>query len=115
MNSLQSSEERLQHFVAEVQAQMQVWLLQADSGMFAMLEDENGQAYLPVWEALSFAEVAAVADWEGYQPVPMDMKEFNQWLHELDEDGILLGVCPDENGKVLPFKGEDLRKLLNPM
>lgn len=113
MNSLQSSEERLQHFVSEVQSQMQVWLLQADSGMFAMLEDENGQSYLPVWEDLSSAEAAAVADWEGYQPASMDMKEFNQWLHELDEDGILLGVSPDEKGKVLPFKGEDLRKLLN--
>jgi len=100
--------------VSEVQANMQVWLLQADSGMFAMLEDENGQSYLPVWESQEKSGRAAEADWEGYQPTTMDMKEFNQWLHELDEDGILLGVCPDEHGKVLPFKGEDLRKILNP-
>jgi hypothetical protein len=115
MNSLQSSEERLLHFVAEVHASAQVWLLQADSGMFAMLEDENGQSYLPVWESSTAAGTAAVADWEGYQPAAMDMKEFNQWLHELDEDGILLGVSPDEHGKILPFKGEVLRNLLNPL
>lgn len=105
-------EERLAHFINEVSHRKEIWLLQADSGMFAMLEDDNDQSYLPVWALESEASEAISGDWLHYAPEKMDLREFNQWMHELDEDGILIGVSPDEHGKVLPFKGEDLRKML---
>ncbi len=107
-----NDEQRLEKFVEIVKQNKEVWLLQADSGMFAMLEDTNGQSYLPVWCGREDALNAIDGDWINYNTELMNLGEFNQWLHELDEDGIKLGVSPDEHGKILPFNGEELRKLL---
>jgi hypothetical protein len=42
----------------------------------------------------------------------MSLMEFSVWLEELRADDILIGVHPDESGKILPVKATDMMQLL---
>ncbi len=108
---MKSPEERLKTFVDQVHATGIVWLLQADEGLFAMVEDHESNSYLVVWPDKEECGKAASGDWTDYTVEPMEIKEFLSWLYELEEDGVKLGIYPDEKGSILPFNVADARKL----
>lgn len=105
-------QERLTFFVDQIVENEMVWLLQADDGLFAMVEDGEINSYVTVWPTVDECKSAAKDEWLDYAAEPMEIKEFLIWLKELDEDKILVGVYPNAEGKILPFHPLELKKMI---
>lgn len=108
MNSLES-------FLDAISESRKVWLLEAMTGMFAMLEDADGNSYIPVWESESLAAKAAVADWEDYQVTEMGFSELAEWLKELSHDEIDIAVSPEKDGEIMAIASANFRKWVKPL
>ncbi len=104
--------EKFDQFLMLIREHKQLWLLQAENGMFAMLEDASSKAYLPVWPTEAEALEAAHDNWEGYKAEPMSLTEFKTWLPELSADGVFVGIHPDHDSKILALDAEAMRSLL---
>ncbi|MBS4062804.1 MAG: DUF2750 domain-containing protein [Bacteroidetes bacterium] len=102
----------MEAFLNEIIESNTVWLLQADDGLFAMLEGENKVSYLPVWPNEKAAAVSILDEWNGYQTVGMDLKEFITWLNELQEDEMWVGLTTETDGRILPFEAAQLQKII---
>jgi Protein of unknown function (DUF2750). len=101
---------QLNEFINAITETKKVWLLQAMPGMFAMLEDKNGNSYVPLWSSESDAKNAATEDWANYFIEYMDFPELESWLRELGNDQINIAVSPDEEGKIIALNALDFRK-----
>jgi hypothetical protein len=102
----------MEAFLNEIIESNTVWLLQADDGLFAMLEGENRVSYLPVWANQKTAEAAIRDEWVGYESVEMELKEFISWLNELQEDEMWVGLSTETEGRILPFEANQLQKII---
>jgi len=91
-----------------------VWLLEAMTGMFAMLEDGDGNSYIPLWESEELARRAAVEDWEDYQVTEMGFSELAVWLKELTRDEIDIAVSPEKDGEITAIASSNFRKWVKP-
>ena len=100
----------LEQFINAIQATRKVWLLQAMEGMFAMLEDSNGNWYVPAWESEDKALQAASGDWLGYHVTEMGFSELKHWLGELSRDEIDIAVSPEEDGQITAIASANFRK-----
>ena len=89
-----------------------IWLLQATEGMFAIVEDDKDKQYLPVWSSEKQASAFARDDWEEYAAEGMNIKEFINWLDELEDDQFMIGAFPDENMKLTPLEPVIFKKHL---
>ena len=85
--------DKLEQFIASILETRKVWLLEAKEGFFAMLEDNDGEPYIPLWESEALAAKAAQGDWEGYTETDMGFSELGHWLKELAADDIDIAVC----------------------
>jgi hypothetical protein len=103
---------RLAFFIDEVVENEVVWLLQAEDGLFAMVEDGEGNSYVSVWPTKSECEAAAKDEWNDYLAENMEIKEFLNWLKELKDDDVRIGVYPDIDGRILPFESLGLKKMI---
>lgn len=104
--------EIFEDFLTTIITNNEVFLLQADDGLFAMLEGNDGRSFLPVWGERIAADQAVKDEWDDYTVQEMEIKELISWLNELHEDGIWIGVAPDKEGKVIPFEAEQLQQLI---
>lgn len=100
----------LEQFINAIQATRKVWLLQAMEGMFAMLEDSNGNWYVPAWESEDKAAQAASGDWSGYYVTEMGFSELKHWLGELSRDEIDIAVSPEKDGQITAIASANFRK-----
>ena len=91
-----------------------VWLLEAKEGFFAMLEDNDGEPYIPNWESEVLAAKAAQGDWEGYTVTDMGFSELGQWLKELAADEIDIAVSPETDGEITAIPSRKFRNWLKP-
>ena len=98
-------EERLKHFLDAILETRKVWLLEAKAGFFAMLEDNDGNSYVPLWETEALAAQAAQGDWEGYTVTDMGFSELEHWLKELANDEIDIAVSPENEGEITALEG----------
>ena len=89
-----TNENRYELFISKVKEAGEVWTLVAHEGFYAMFEDENENSLLPVWPDKESADICATDDWADYTPESMVIKEFREWLIELKEDLVLVGVFP---------------------
>lgn len=101
---------KLEEFIAVIAETRKVWLLQAMEGMFAMLEDDNGNSYVPVWESEALAQKSAVEDWEGYNVTEMGFSEMVVWLKELSRDEIDIAVSPEKDGEITAIASANFGK-----
>ena len=104
----------LEAFLETLSATHKVWLLEAMTGMFAMLEDAEGNAYIPVWESEEQALRAAVEDWSGYQVAEMGFSELAVWLKELTRDEIDIAVSPSKDGEITAIPAAKFRQWVKP-
>lgn len=104
--------EDLQSFLAAVNQNGILWLLEAKPGLFAMLEDGNGNSYIPVWASEAEAKANISDDWETYTVTTMDIAEFITWTRELDGDDIGIAVSTGDEGKILPIPSKIMRQML---
>ena len=100
----------LEQFISAIQETRKVWLLQAMEGMFAMLEDNNGNWYVPAWESEDKANQAATGDWTGYHVTEMGFSELKHWLGELSRDEIDIAVSPEKDGQITAIASANFRK-----
>ena len=100
----------LEQFINAIQDTRKVWLLQAMEGMFAMLEDSNGNWYVPAWESEDKAAQAASGDWSGYYVTEMGFSELKHWLGELSRDEIDIAVSPEKDGQITAIASANFRK-----
>ena len=107
--------ERLESFLNTISETRKVWLLEAMTGMFAMLEDGDGNSYIPLWETEDKAVAAAKEDWEGYQVTEMGFSELAVWLKELSRDEIDIAVSPEKDGEITAIASSNFRKWVKPM
>lgn len=105
----------LESFLETISELRKVWLLEAMTGMFAMLEDAEGNSYIPIWESEDKARNAAVADWEGYEVTEMGFSELAVWLKELSRDEIDIAVSPEKDGEIMAIASSNFRKWVKPM
>lgn len=103
----------LEQFINAIQESRKVWLLQAMEGMFAMLEDSNGNWYVPAWESEEKAVRAATGDWTGYRVTEMGFSELKHWLGELSRDEIDIAVSPEKDGQITAIASANFRKWVN--
>lgn len=104
----------LESFLETIAESRKVWLLEAMTGMFAMLEDAEGNSYIPLWASETEARKAAVADWEGYEVTDMGFSELAVWLKELSRDEIDIAVSPDKEGQITAIASANFRKWVKP-
>jgi len=104
--------ERYEYLIKNATQHKEVWLLHAIDGLYAMFEDQQGQQYIPVWPEQVFAASYAIDDWEGYSSQRMGLGEFLDWLKELKNDEIFIGVFPDNNFQAIPVDPITLKKQL---
>ena len=100
----------LEQFINAIQETRKIWLLQAMEGMFAMLEDSNGNWYVPAWESEEKATKAATNDWAGYLVSEMGFSELKHWLRELSRDEIDIAVSPEKDGQITAIASANFRK-----
>jgi hypothetical protein len=104
--------ERYAYFIKEIITHKEVWLLKAHDGLYAMVEDNNNQTYLTVWPDATMVQDFVTGDWEEYIPERMGLAEFLDWMQELKDDGILIGVFPDAAMQSMAVDPMELKKLL---
>ena len=104
--------ELLKNFITEVRENDMFWLLEAKPGLFAMVEDNDENSYIPVWSS----EVEAVSnisdDWEEYSVTNMNVAEFLGWMNELHEDQIGIAISTGNGGQMLPMPALTMKQLL---
>lgn len=91
-----------------------VWLLEAKEGFFAMLEDTDGESYVPLWASEESALKAAQGDWRGYTVTTMGFSELANWLKELAADEIDIAVSPETDGEITAIPSHKFRNWLKP-
>ena len=104
----------LQPFLDTLSQTHQVWLLEAMTGMFAMLEDGDGNSYIPLWESEELARAAAVEDWADYKVSEMGFSELAVWLKELTRDEIDIAVSPAKDGEITAIASANFLKWVKP-
>ena len=105
----------LESFLDAITETKKVWLLEAMTGMFAMLEDADGNSYIPVWETEELAAKAAVEDWAGYEVTEMGFSELAEWLKELSRDEIDIAMSPEKDGEIMAIASSNFRKWVKPL
>ena len=107
-------EEKLKQFLDAILETHRVWLLEAKEGFFAMLEDNDGESYVPLWESEALAAKAAQGDWEGYTVTDMGFSELGHWLKELAADHIDIAVSPETDGEITAIPSYKFGNWLKP-
>ena len=105
----------LESFLEVISETRKVWLLEAMTGMFAMLEDGDGNSYIPLWATEADAENAAQEDWEDYEVTEMGFSELAVWLKELTRDEIDIAVAPEKDGEIMAIASSNFRKWVKPL
>lgn len=106
--------EKLEKFINAILETRKVWLLEAKEGFFAMLEDNDGEPYMPLWESEESATRAAQGDWEGYSVTDMGFSELEHWLKELASDDIDIAVAPESDGEITAISSAKFRTWVKP-
>lgn len=106
--------EKLELFLDAILKTRKVWLLEAKEGFFAMLEDSEGEPYIPLWESEEQAMKAAQGDWTGYGVTDMGFSELGHWLKELAADDIDIAVSPEADGEITAIPSQKFKAWLKP-
>ena len=103
--------ELLKNFISEVRENDTLWLLEAKPGLFAMVEDAEGNSYIPVWSKESDALSNISEDWEEYSVTSMNIEEFVGWMRELDEDQIGIAISSGAEGQMFPMPALAMKQI----
>jgi hypothetical protein len=101
----------IESFFEQCISQSQVWLLQADDGMFALVEDEDGTSILPMYSSQLAAQESAVDEWVTYKPEPMPLRELIQWLSEMADYDMYVAIAVG-GSKVIPYPASVMQQEL---
>lgn len=111
-------EKRLAAFIDSVATTKQVYGLSDDEG-WALLGDDNDADILPLFHDHELAEAfRKAADFKQYEVEMLEIDELIEWLGDLEEDDMMVAVCPNtrfEGAIVEPaqLKTDLLKKIEN--
>lgn len=108
-----TDEQRFNQFIQRVKETKVVWLLQANDGLFAMLEGDAGNTYIPVWSNENACIGNASDLWQDYVAASMSVTEMLNWCDELQHDEISIGVEPQNDGRILPLAPEIFKNIFS--
>ncbi len=100
----------IETFLNTIVEKNEVWLLESHPGMFAMLEDADGDSYIPVWATETDARKQAVGEWHDYTTTSMPFPELSAWLRELAHDDIDIVISPEGDGEKMSLPSANFRK-----
>lgn len=98
-------------FLQAAEEKGELWLLEAKPGLFAMLEDGDGNSFIPVWASEEEAKSNISDDWCDYAVTTMGVDEFVDWLNELGNDGIGIALSSSNSDSALPFPAYIIKKM----
>ena len=98
-------------FLQAAEEKGELWLLEAKPGLFAMLEDGDGNSFIPVWASEEEAKSNISDDWFDYAVTTMGVDEFVDWLNELGNDGIGIALSSSNSDSALPFPAYIMKKM----
>lgn len=98
-------------FLQVAEEKGELWLLEAKPGLFAMLEDGDGNSFIPVWASEEEAKSNISDDWCDYAVTTMGVDEFVDWLNELGNDGIGIALSSSNSDSALPFPAYIMKKM----
>lgn len=98
-------------FLQATEEKGELWLLEAKPGLFAMLEDGDGNSFIPVWASEEEAKSNISDDWCDYAVTTMGVDEFVDWLNELGNDGIGIALSSSNSDSALPFPAYIMKKM----
>lgn len=100
--------QRYEFFVHKVVDWEEAWGLYDDG--WAMLVDDDGTKYFPLWPAKEYAEVCAKDDWARYEPEAIPLADLlNELLPQLHGDSVSIAVFVTPGGKGVTVTAEHLR------
>ncbi len=102
---------RYKYFVRTVAREEEVWGLADEEGWLMMDVASNPEesAFL-AFPQEEFAEhFRNQAGFENFQVAPIDLYEFLEWLDDMEEDNILIGVFPSSNMEGAVVKAAELK------
>jgi hypothetical protein len=88
---------RFKYFLKTVVSTEEVYGLLDDEG-WGLLSDESLGDLIPLFPDADFAErFRQAAQWEdSYHPEAIDLQELMHWLDDMERDGLLLAIFPNE-------------------
>lgn len=108
--------QRYQYFVKRVADTGQIWGLYKDG--WALVNDDTGQQYVPLWPAPEYANLCANNQWASYEAEPIEIHQFiNEYLDELEKNSVGLAIfyVPNDLGVTPTYQqlSEDLERELS--
>ena len=98
-----SANKRYEYFIKKVVDTENIWSLRESEG-WALIGDDKGNTYMPLWPLQAFASLCATKDWEGYKTELIDINYFlEEFIYTLKDNNILpcifltledRGICP---------------------
>lgn len=102
-----STDQRYDYFLRKVIEQQQLWGLASAEGWLIL--PQEGEEQLPVWPHSELAAQWAVGEFADCKPKSITLDEWlTKWLPGMDEDGLLVAVCPNMEGDALVLAAEEL-------
>lgn len=101
------AEQRYDEFISRAVEWKEVWSLSSEQG-WAIISDD-GDEYLPVWHHTNLAAHWATGSYADCQPKLITLDDWlTKWLPGMDNDGILVAVCPDIEGEGIVVSAGEL-------
>lgn len=100
--------ENVDRFIVESLQQGCAWALEGPQG-WALTSSEKypNSDVMPFWSARDLAQLHCRDEWDGYEPVAIDIEEFlDDWLTGMHKDELLIGVNWNQD-----LEGEELEPL----
>lgn len=105
------AEQRFDYFIEQVLAHGEIWSL-ADGEEWMVLTAE-GEEYLPVWPHPDMAAAWAGSAHQGSVPKAIALDVWLQrWAPGMQDDGILLAICPGEDPDGVVVDADELKAAL---
>ncbi len=97
-------EKRYDYFIKKVAETEEVFGLADEEGWALLGDDNEASDILPLFPSQELAEAFRIAvEFDDNQVEPLDVNELLEWLDDMEEDGLLVAVCPNTelNGAVV--------------
>jgi len=87
------ADQRYDHFIQQVVAQGELWILKDEQGCMLLTADEDD--CIPVWPHPDYAKAWAAEEWANCEPYAVTLKAWlDRWVMGMEEDGLAVAVFP---------------------
>ena len=89
------AESRYKYFLRTAASEEEVWGLSDEEGWLMLEDDTDGTDVLPVFPSVEFAELfQEKGEFTDFKVEALDLYEFLEWMDDMTENNIKVGVFP---------------------